>query len=95
MLDIAIGIAALLAAAVLYVEWREKRSLACPPGRGRSRHSHGRRRQDDRLYDGPRPLAGGLHTYRASGSDEDRIALLWAPAAERAFAPFNVEGNWR
>lgn len=49
---------------------------------------------DDRRYDGPRPLSPGLHTYRAA-SDENRVALLWATAAERAFTPFDVEGNWR
>ena len=49
---------------------------------------------DGRPYDGPRHLEPGFHTYRAAGG-ESRIALLWSDAADRAFSPFDADGEWR
>ena len=49
---------------------------------------------DDRPFDGPRTLSPGLHTFRAAAG-EDRVALIWARAAEQGFSPFDEQGNWR
>ncbi|MDQ6799453.1 MAG: hypothetical protein M3041_01300 [Acidobacteriota bacterium] len=44
---------------------------------------------DGRPYDGPRPLAAGVHTISAPPSDA-AYALLWSRAADRGYTPFGI-----
>jgi hypothetical protein len=49
---------------------------------------------DDQPFDAPRALSPGFHSYHAPAAG-NRVALLWARAAEQAFSPFDAQGNWR
>ena len=49
---------------------------------------------DGTPYDGPRLLAAGPHAYDPAPGDE-RVALLWAPAAAQGFSPFTSQARWR
>ena len=41
-------------------------------------------------YDGSRQLDIGPHTFRSGSSNSSRLAIIWAPAIERGFSPFNL-----
>ena len=45
-------------------------------------------------YDGPRPLALGIHTISPPPTDRS-FALLWSRAAARGYTPFGVVQNRR
>jgi dolichyl-phosphate-mannose-protein mannosyltransferase len=47
---------------------------------------------DGRPYDGPRDLDPGRHVF-VSASGANRLAVIWAQAAERGFSPFGGAGE--
>ena len=49
---------------------------------------------DDTLYDGPRQLGAGQHTFRSDDNKPTRLALIWAQAVERGFSPFNLSPKY-